>query len=73
MDSLLKQLATEIRELKKDLLPVSNTLPIAILLTTLIAILLTPLTAIAYSQDPRTCNDPRTPHPTPNPPCIRKL
>ena len=29
MDSLLKQLAAEIRELKKELLPVSNTLPIA--------------------------------------------
>lgn len=38
-----------------------------------IAILLTPLAATAYSQDPRTCNDPRTPHPTPNPPCVRKL
>jgi hypothetical protein len=29
MDSLLEQLAAEIRELKKELLPVSNTLPIA--------------------------------------------
>lgn len=37
----------------------------------LIAHLLTPVGAIAYPQDPQTCNDKRNPHPTPNPPCLR--
>jgi hypothetical protein len=33
-------------------------------------LLLFPIAAIAYSQDPRSCSDPRTQYPS-NPPCIR--
>lgn len=35
----------------------------------LIALLFAPNMAIAYSQDPRSCADPRTNYPTPMPPC----
>jgi hypothetical protein len=33
-------------------------------------LLLFPIAAIAYSQDPRSCGDPRTQYPS-NPPCVK--
>ena len=35
-----------------------------------LALFAIPIPAIAMSQDPRTCADPRGQYPTPNPPCI---
>ena len=41
-----------------------------ILSLAIITLLLFPIAAIAYSQDPRSCGDPRTQYPS-NPPCAK--
>ena len=47
----------------KSLLPIISTLSAAILLA--------PFSASAYTQDPRSCSDPRTQYPS-NPPCQKQ-